>query len=42
MLKVQYSLDIEKKYYNIIANRKMQKFQNRTFEDYDLATLIHT
>ena len=34
MLKIEYNnIDIDK-YYEIISNRKMQKFGNRTFESY--------
>ena len=34
MLKVSYSSNIEDKYYEIIAQSKMQQFKNRTFESY--------
>ena len=34
MIQVSYSSNIEDKYYEIIAQSKMQQFKNRTFESY--------
>ncbi|BAF73203.1 hypothetical protein [Sulfurovum sp. NBC37-1] len=34
MIKVSYPKNIADEYYELIANTKMQKFQNRTFESY--------
>jgi len=34
MLRIKYNSDLENIYYEIIANKKMQKFKNITFENY--------
>lgn len=34
MLKVKYSSNLEDAYYNLIANKKLKKFKNITFESY--------
>ena len=34
MIQVSYSSNIEDKYYKIIAQSKMQQYNNRTFESY--------